>query len=962
MNISYKFLIGFLLLSIYSAEAQSNLTNLTSFGTAELDSSIRYGQLSNGLIYYIKPLPKPDPNIHLRFYVKAGRNHQDSDQLDMAHAVEHLAFESSKNFPVGIQNNIERLESMNMSIFNLNGSAGRKATQYTFKAPSGNSKAFNTGLHWFLDIATGLDLTDEDIDKQRGVLIQEVATRTGDNFQINLSEKQLRYALFPGIEDWSNPFEHYRTFKQETLRRFYRDWYRPELMAVSIVGNIEDPEGIEKHIKEMFSNIAPFYNPRDVPNTDSVFYNQSPQFAVVESAEESLQRFDSGVKYQLFFRDPTTLEKLGSLEGIKRLMKWTLLIDILNNRGREKTNVYNKNFDMNFSHDYLSYKRSPALKVNITSKDNSEKKALAETIKILYQMQKYGVSEAEFSETKREQIQNINAGKVENSRYWLDGIGDHYIYGEAFPDNKLNCVKDWLSSFTIEEFTEFIQSANLEIPEDIGIIAPPGHQALSYKENMIRSWIDESYDEKIEPYPSPAVSQSLMSTYEVEKLQEYGYADNVIGSSGARELLLDNGVKIILKSFEPSPGVFENKVLLHGFKTEGASCFSKKDYFSAVNAPQFIKNSGIADINKFQLQRYLSTTSMWYNGITPYIHYKETGIKIDASPEDLEEMLQIVYLYFTKPRIDEAAFIDWKLGEKKFYHDHPGDLKHTDLMNSFKKFTGDSSGVFRGTVSYVGLENTEMEKGYEIYQKLFENAADFTFVVSGNFDIKSAVPLVNKYFGNLSNSQDGDSCISETEAVEPLPKGPIYKEFEFPEFYEKKNVMFLPSFVKKAERPNDWRERIRIEALGTVTRMKVFGLRFEKGFSLYDVSAAGMLNQDMSQYEIRAILDCVPEEFPALRKEFFKIISGLKSEDITKEFLLQSLKKMNHQYNAAIGAYNHRGMQGKLYEHYRYDMPWIEATEIDRFINSLTPQDIRETAKKYYRDENLFEFVMKKNK
>lgn len=149
-----------------------------------LDSSIRSNKLENGLTYYIKNLPEADSTLNLRLLVKAGTDHQDQNQLNIAHFLEHMAFKPSKHFPDGISHFLDHSLEMNMSKFAANGTTGSKSTEYKFNAPIHNKKTLETGLLWFKDIAKGLTLTTEDIDNERGVLVQELILK--NSYEIGL--------------------------------------------------------------------------------------------------------------------------------------------------------------------------------------------------------------------------------------------------------------------------------------------------------------------------------------------------------------------------------------------------------------------------------------------------------------------------------------------------------------------------------------------------------------------------------------------------------------------------------------------------------------------------------------------------------------------------------------------------------------------------------------------------------
>src|SRR5690606_19387102 len=164
------------------------------------------------------------------------------------------------------------------------------------------------------------------------------------------------------------------------------------------------------------------------------------------------------------------------------------------------------------------------------------------------------------------------------------------------------------------------------------------------------------------PYTVPEVPKQLMGADEISALKEVGFKDKGESESGVRTLVLGNGVKVVLDTLNRNTDM----LYLHGFSPKGASCFSREDYFSAINGPEIVQNAGVGDLDKFVLGRFLERTS-FRQGMHPYIDYFETGIKGNAKLEELEMLLQLVYLYFTQPRKDKIAYEDWKSREKENY-------------------------------------------------------------------------------------------------------------------------------------------------------------------------------------------------------------------------------------------------------------------------------------------------------
>lgn len=921
-----------------------------------LDESVTYGKLSNGLSYYIKHLPESQDKINLRFYIKVGSNHQDSDELNFSHFVEHMAFKSSKHFPEGIFSTPESLQRMNMSLYDLNGSAGVSFTRYRFDAPPGNKKALETGLLWFKDIAGGLHFKEKEIDTERGVLIQELIRRSGDNLQETFARNNLRAALFPCSQTYSNFIEHHETFNPARLEKFYNDWYRPDLMALVIVGKIDDVDALEKEISERFSVIRPVNNPRNKPDCDSLFFDQPHQFAIVEDKGASIEKPQT-IKTELFFRNPGTRKNISNIDGLKRMKKINVLVDIINKRFRERTDVYSSFYNTHMRHTVKTSRAPSSFLLTIDSDLSREKNALQETFLVLRQFQQYGVLESEFKAAIDKQLGSLTGITTNQARFWLKEIENHFVYDEAFPENKITILKKWLADLSLAEFNEFINSFDFNMPEDIGIIAPPYHKASSFSQAQVRSWIRAMGRETISAYTPPEIPDALVSVSLRKELHENNFENFGTGVSGARELVLGNGVRVILKPIKPSHGPLQEKIIIHGFNNKGASAYSPLDYFSAVNAPRFIKNSGVGEFDKFDLQRYLSTTSLSLDFLIMYINNQEAGIKVDGKLVDLEEMLQLVYLYFSEPRMDAAAFNDWKTQEAQFYHKYGGDSKLIDLNNNIKKILGDNSGTSSGTERYLGIEETDMKRGLEIFKDLFGNARDFTFIISGDFLVDSITPLVNKYLGNLPVEKDIDRTIEIQNSFNSNISGPVLVQFRVPEFHGKINYMYKPLHIVPLEGPLDWKELLRAEALGRVLNSMVLNLRLSKGYSLYTVNAYSVYNMENKYIEFGAQIDCTPEEYPMLRREFSNIINKLKSDLVSEDMLKQSLKRLHSIYDPEGNANTHRVIQEKLYNHYRHNLPWKDTHEILPFIKTLTPEDILQAAKEYFKKEYFYEFV-----
>ncbi len=960
-----KVMIFIMAIGIYSSSMPVICQGTDVRDGVKLDPGIRYGHLPNGFTYYIKGLNGPLSKLSLKLYVKGGSLQQDPDQLNMAHAVEHLAFKASEKLPQGIYTYLGSLEGTPVVHRNLGGSSGPRGATYNLDVPANNKTALEAGLLWFREIATGLKLAEFDIDRERGVLCQELIYRQGDKLKESFLEKSFMAKLLPCHLDNTNFFEHHKTFPAETLRRFYRDWYRPDLMAISVVGSVADVDALETQIIQRFSDIPPHREPRKLMDCDALYYGRPPQFVSVERKADTLKKIvNKDVLFRLLFRDPRTKATLHRQEGANRLMTWKLLERVLRDRFKSISEVYNASIRVNSLYTYKLDKAPCALMVNITTQHHKEREGLLAAIKILQQLKKYGVSQKEWDMAKNESLQALRGNDLENPKYWIAEIRQHFSRGEALPAHKNDLMIKWLSELSLEEFNKMISRLIGDMPEDIGIIAPEGHRALSYTEDQLRSWVLDACSDHISPFTFPNKPLTLMD--HDNKLGMTDFLDQGIDISGSREILLENGAKVVLKSFEPSPGIHVDKILLHGFSSKGASCFPQADYFSAINAPSIVQNAGVGDMDKFQLKSFLSGTGI-DQGARPYIDFMESGITGNSPPKDLETLLQLVHLYFTAPRRDVLAFEDWKKIERDTYRKPPYSLVMADFDNTVRENLGDYSvadegGAFLGrlllgTKRFHGLGKTEMDKAYTIYQEIFGNPQDFTFLISGDFEIESVLPLVRKYLGNLPRSQNYLKCRSQIQGAGTLTTGPLYKKIPAPKMYNMKNVLYTLKFIKGTDGPYNWQEEFKVRVLGAVTNIKVRSLRYEKRLSLYNMSALGGYEKGLSRFEIGLQLDCVAKELDNVRKECKRIIQEMKSGMVTQEMLEQSIKRLYYLYDENTTGL-HEMVQNRLYEHFRYQSTWLEPNEVEQFLRSLTVEDIVATAKKYFNEESSYEFAM----
>lgn len=923
-----------------------------------LDSGITYGQLENGLSYYIKNLPESESPIALRLFVKAGISYQTDKELEVAHFLEHLAFKKSKHFPEGIYNYLEHSKKEGMSRFAINGHTGAFHTEYIFDAPFGNSQALKTGLLWFNDIAKNLSLATEDINTERGVIVQETILRSADNFDEIYYKNQIAAKLFPCYQDATDFFQHMKSLDPEIIRKFYHKWYQPQSMAIAVVGHIPDSLKIETTIKTLFSDIPVNKQSTSPPNCDSVFFNRTPQFAFIEKSNDTL-KMDKEVLLNLLYRDPVLAQNSLKNNALKiRKEEPLLFVDILNKRFQEATEKYNSSYKITADHTLRSRQQPSALKIEIRSTPEKDLEALKDAVTIINQIIQGGVYDIEFENAKVEHLKNIENISPNSSRYWVENVKQNFIYNVPFNRNSKEEEIQRLEGLSLKKFNGFLLSLNFKMPDDIAVLVPNNYKGLLNSEKPMRSLIREILAEPVTEYKLPLSPDYLMGAKEAARLKQKRYVNIENSEENTREVVLENGVKVVMKSLKPTPGGYEDKIYIHGFKTEGAYNVKDEDYFSAINAPEIIKNAGVGRLDKFEFKRFIAGNSLWWYGIKPYIRNLESGIEIDSNPKDLEIMLQVIYLLLSKPVINDNAFSDWRMKEIK-NEDNPNlDSKNGDLNTGVARIIDDHSGSTYGSARFNGLNQVDKEKAFHIFNQLLGNAKGLNFIITGDFSIHKSLPLINKYLGNLPLQNDlsmPDIC--QYPGLNS-PAGPLKVRFKLPNNSKKDNILLKLLYMQQATNGKAWKEILKVKALGAVIDNKVWGLRFDKGYSLYTLGAIGKFNRVTNRYSIESNFDCFPKDLQALKKEFEDITDSLKEHLISSVTLNQSLKRLKFLNDDKGRGGSNKSVNDKLYDHYRFGTPLVNNMEILNFINSITPEDIRATARKYLVEENYYEFVM----
>lgn len=906
-----------------------------------IDPGIRYGKLPNGLTYYLKPTKDSLSEMNAYLLVKAGIANVDPDQYELEHFLEHIVMKAGKNM------NRDEAMDLGFGMADIQANPSFYFTQYYFTSIN-TFKKRNVALRLFHDIIWDIDFKDKYIDNERPVLINEMAIRKKNSamsIMIDLENTMIgRGAPRPkDIADYLN------TFPVNSLKRFYKDWYRPDLMAIVIIGDIRNVDELENEIITKFSKSKPIHNPRFITKDYSEYKNSSPQFIKLKNPYESKEQ---SVYLNLYLREKESPNQYGA-QVLKDELYRGLLIKVLNDRYEAKQAFYGVHYNV-FPEFVLPH--TLGLKLKIIIKSGKERAAFLQIMQVLKELKTNGLSESEFKKSKNDYLLGLSQIDTTKSNYWWTNIRSHFVNDEPLPTQKNELLKSILTNLGLNNFNCFIKKTINTQPNDLDIImlAPQGHQALSYSEETIRWWIKEANHMDVEAYSPPKIPDGLISRETMQNLKLSSVQKKSSGIPGVTEYHLENGVKLVLNPLNIPSGAKANRnnnISIQGFTPKGVGCYSKADYFSALNAVDIIKNSGVGGLDKFELNRYLREKG-FEGKIFPYIKYDESGIKGVSSLENLETALKLIYLYFTSPNKEQMAFEDWKTNVNTSFSILNKINRH-DFKTKIKKALGDSTFLPQGSSVLKGISKTDLDRAYEIYQNIYNNAEDFTFILTGDYSIDKVLTLCRKYLGNLPSLKSAKECAlprSSSKFLLPKSHSKIFASTE-----NMQEVLVELVYTSKISSHWNWKKEVELLFLRKLLDNKISQLRFESGAASYFMGVGINIDKSRLFNEVFVTFSCSKDDAKDLIMQCEQVIKSFSKKKIDEESWEKNLNYMIRYWEKKKNSPAFK--LENLYNNYRQDYPYLNIEEIQSYLNSLTPEYIQQTAKQLLH-KKPFEFVM----
>ncbi len=699
-----------------------------------VDPSVRTGTLPNGLTYYVRRNAEPRDRAELRLAVNAGSVLEDEDQRGLAHFVEHMAFNGTERFEK--QELVNYLEGIGMRFGpDLNAYTSFDETVYLLQVPTDSAALLDTGFDVLKEWASAVTFEDEEIDKERGVVLEE--WRLGRGAQARINDEQFpilfggsRYAERLPIGD---P-EVLRNAPYETLRRFYRTWYRPDLMAVVAVGDF-DPDAVEQTIRETFGGLT---NPTDEaprPAFDVPGHDET-RFAIATDPELTT----TGVA--VLYKEPA--DRSGDVAAFRRLLMDRLYNRMLNDRLYELTQRPDAPYLGAFTGKFGFARPSDLYVMQAVVTDGGVPTGLEALLTEAARVERHGFTASELERAKadvrREYEVAFNERDKTESRSFAGEYVSLFLEGEpaAGIAREYELVQTLLPSITLGDLDALadavVGEANRVIlvsaPEKEGVPVPTEADLRAVYAAVERKEI-ESYTDAVSAEPlvaSPPAPGGIRTTSVYED------------GTGITELVLDNDVRVVLK-----PTDFKNdEVLFSAFSPGGTSLAPDSAFRSAEQASAVVSLGGVGSFSATDLDKKLAGQEV---SVRPFVDEREEGLVGSASPEDLETLFQLIHLYVTAPRRDADAFEAFKQRIAGVLQNRSA--RPEAAFSDTLQVTLAQHHPRRRPFTLETIPQLDLDESLAFYRDRFRDASDFTFVFVGAFEPAEIEPLVRQYLATL---------------------------------------------------------------------------------------------------------------------------------------------------------------------------------------------------------------------
>lgn len=903
-----------------------------------VDPAVRIGKLDNGMTYYIRHNEEPKERASFYIIQNVGALLENDDQNGLAHFLEHMAFNGTEHFPgKGIINTLEK-HGVQFGR-NINAYTSFGETVYNLSdIPVKHEGLIDTCLLVLNDWADFLLLTDQEIDAERGVITEE--WRTGMNAGRRMFNQYVK-VLLQGSKytqrDVIGNMDVIKNFKYETLRKFYHDWYRTDLQAIAVVGDV-DVDAVEKKIKDLFSKIEAVQNP---PKRE--FYpvpeHKEPLYVLATDKEADSYEVSLYIKHKATPPAEKNMNYLRerTIQGLFGMMTRDRITELLQ-KGVPPFVMGSIGYG-GFVDGY------EVLNIEATAKPNEGEIAFKTIFTEAQRINKHGFTSGELERAKTNFLTSLESrykqrDKINNDNYARD-YKSNFIENEPITSIEF----DWefaqkiVPTITVEEVSA--RAKQWMTPENrvVVVLGPDKPEAKHVSKEQAFAIMKEVENSVIEPYADKAVSSNLISK---ELKGSKVKSTKNLPEFSAVEWTLGNETKVIFRKADYE----KDQVSLVAFSNGGSSKINNDKVASAMMLNQFIGSFGVGDYSATELKKALTGKKVSLSVGLSDLNETFSG---SSTPKDFETMMQLLYLQFENPRFDKEAY-EAMLGRYKAFV--------ANMANNPQKIMSDSLQLImtcknpRTKLMTPELFNEiSLEQMETIYRDRFVDAGDFTYIIVGNIEEATAKEMAEKYIGSLTNLPRKETWIDRK--VEG-PKGKTVKEIEIP--LEVKKTTVTVNFNAKMDYTPE--QNLLLSVFRDILNLRYIEEIREKEGGTYGVRVSAASGKfPKAEKTVSLMFDTDPEKAQHLKSILYREIEKIAQNGPTAEDLDKAIK--NLQKNREQAKLHNSYWQQALNTWYQYNYNPAAAANYEDILAKMTAQQVQQFVKNFTAKADVVDILFK---
>lgn len=898
-----------------------------------LDKAVRTGKLPNGFTYFIRHNTEPKNRVYLYLVNKVGSILENDNQRGLAHFMEHMSFNGTKHYPKNAL--VDYLQKSGVRFgADLNAYTSFDETVYQLPLPTDNQDILKNGFRIMRDWAQEATLDPSEINQERGVVLEEkrLGKGAGERIQrltlpILLNHSRYADRLPIGTDEVLN------NFKQEAIKSFYRDWYRPDLQGLVVVGDI-DVNATEKIIKAQFASLKNPAKERMRTKYKIALDGQNHFLAVTDpeltntSIELLIKHKRAAIKTKTDYRNAIAQQLFNQMlaERYQELARKADVPFVNASAGIQ-----------DFMGGLDSYGAS------MTAKPGELEKGFKALWRETERVSRFGFTATELDRAKESYLSAVSATLKEKdktpSESFVKEYQQYFLDGSASPgiQAEYQLTTALLPAITLSEVNSLTKNYIKNTNRDIIIQAPEKEKSRLPDEKTVLTWIASVGSEHLIPYTDESVAQPLLATQPIpgkivaEKLQK---------EQGVTELTLSNGLKVVLK-----PTTFKNnEVSFTAFAPGGTSLYSDADFQSVANAPVLIPAGGLGNLNTTQLQKKLAGKQV---GVQPFIGERAQGISGQSTAGDLETALQLTYLYFTGARKDTAMFRNIIIRSAAGIAERAND-PNSVFQDTLSAVMGNYNPRRTGP-TLAKLAQIDLDKAFAAFRQRFADAAGFTFIFVGSFDVEKIKPLLEQYLGSLPANRRNEQAVNlHIHAPEGQISRTVYKGTE-PKATVR--MVFTGPYEFNTFNNNN------LNALTEVLEIRLLERLREQESGVYSPScSAGYTKLPDNRYSLSIAFGCAPQNVDKLIASALDEIALLRKDGPAQVNLIKYKAEHNRSMETALKTNDF--WLNYLNRQYQDGEPLDQVFHDREDMAQVTTETIKDAANRFLDGKNYIRLVL----